>query len=78
MPTGIGQSGHFAGFLAKASLQMDLSAPEELGPNATSHLTETQGGQVLAYTLERIAAEKLRLCSAFGPILRDMPEPPTT
>ena len=38
---------------------IDLSAPESLGPLAIADL-DVDGRQVVAYTLERIAGEKLR------------------
>ena len=41
------------------TLVIDLSAPESLGPSATAAL-DIAGHQVVAYTLERIAGEKLR------------------
>ena len=41
------------------TLVIDLSAPESLGPRATAAL-DIAGHQVVAYTLERIAGEKLR------------------
>jgi predicted nucleotidyltransferase component of viral defense system len=40
-------------------LVLDVAAPEVLGPHAISHLA-VEGGEVMAYTLERIAGEKLR------------------
>ena len=41
------------------TLVIDLSAPESLGPLAIADL-DVDGRQVVAYTLERIAGEKLR------------------
>ena len=41
------------------TLTIDLSAPESLGPKATATM-DVDGHQVTAYTLERIAGEKLR------------------
>ena len=54
------RDGQLAGTLGLPAVEVDVAAPEELGPNAISDLTIQNALTIRAYTLERIAGEKMR------------------
>jgi hypothetical protein len=59
-------TGQLAGVLGLFVLEIDISAPEQLSAHAVSYLP-IGDHTVRAYTLERIAGEKLRAFSARCP-----------
>ena len=54
------RDGQLTGVLGLPSVEVDIASPEELGPNALSDLIIQNALTIRAYTLERIAGEKMR------------------
>lgn len=54
------RDGQLTGVVGLPPVEVDVASPEELGPNAISDLTIQNALTIRAYTLERIAGEKMR------------------